>query len=132
LLKSIDSNSTLRARCGDGLGALDRLHVEGRDDLRQIRHVCLGKDRGRQHGLAEQAACLLLAGIAAGAPETFDQLAREAVGAADAERHRAVHGIDPADRLVGEVVALPVLADDLRPFLRFLACAHPPDPMRVG
>ena len=37
------------------------------------------------------------------------ELAGEAVDAADAERHRPVFRVDPADRLVAEVVALAVL-----------------------
>ena len=102
-LKSSDSNSTLRDEVlGERLGPLDRLDVEGRDDLGQVGHVGLGEDRRRQHRLAEEAADLLLVGVAAGAPEPLDQLAGEPVGAADAERDRAVLGVDPADRLVGE------------------------------
>ena len=102
--------------------ALDRLDVEGGDDLGQVGHVGLGEDRRRHHRLAEEAADLLFVGVAGGAPEALGELAGEAVDAADAERHRAVFGIDPADRLVGEPVALAVAADGLGPVLGFLLC----------
>ena len=127
LLKSIDSNSTLREkRWVDDLVALDRLDVEGGDDLGQVRHVGLGEQRGRQHRLVEEAADFLFVGVAAGAPEALGELPGEAVDAADAERHRAVFGVDPADLLVGEAVALAVAAHRLGPLLRFLLGAHRP------
>ena len=109
LLKSIDSNSTLRAkRWVTTSCALDRLDVEGGDDLGQVGHVGLGEQRRRQHRLAEEAADLLFVGVAGGAPEALGELAGEPVGAADAERHRPVLGVDPADRLVGQLVPLAV------------------------
>ena len=129
LLKSSDSNSTLREkRCWTCSVALDRLDVEGGDDLGQVGHVGLGEDRGRQHRLVEEAAHLAFVGVAGGAPEALDQLPGEPVDAADAERHRPVFGIDPADRLVGDFVALAVAAHQLGPVLRFLLGAHRRDP----
>ena len=107
---------------GDRLGALDRLDVEGGHDLGEVGHVGLGEDRGRHHRLAEEPADLLFVGVAGGAPEALGELAGEAVGAAHAERHRAVLGIDPPDRLVGEVVALAVPADGRRPSPGLPAC----------
>ena len=132
LLKSTTRTRPCGRGAGDRLGALDRLDVEGGDDLRQVGHVGLGEDRRRQHRLAEKAAGLLLVGVAGGPPEAFDELAGEPVGAAHAERHRRVLGVDPADRLVGEVVALAELAHRIGPFLGFLLRSQSPDPMPVG
>ena len=72
MLKSIDSNSTLRVkRWVSDLVPLDRLDVEGGDDLGQVGHVGLGEQRRRQDGLAEEAARLLLVGVAGGPPEAL-------------------------------------------------------------
>ena len=61
----------------------------------------LGEDRARQQRLGEEAPRLLFVGVAGGPPKAFDELTREAVAPAYAERHRPVFGVDPADRLVG-------------------------------
>ena len=67
---------------------LDRLDVECGHDLGEVGHVRLGQHRGRQDRLAEEAALLLLVGVAGGAPEPVRELAGQPVRAADAERNR--------------------------------------------
>jgi hypothetical protein len=81
---------------------LDRLDVEGGDDARQVRHVRLDEQGLGQDGLREEAAGLVLVGVAARAPEVRGELPGQAVGAAGAERGRRVAGVDAAHLLVGE------------------------------
>ncbi len=101
-MKSIDSNSTLRENrwVTTSWPSIDSTLKAGTTWARS--GMCaLAKHRGRHHGLAEEPADLLFAGVAGGAPEALDQLPGEPVDAADAERDGASHGVDPADLLVG-------------------------------
>src|SRR5680860_1442874 len=55
-----------------------------------------------------------------------NRLTGQPVRPTDAERHRPVLGLDPADRLVGQFMALAKSPHDLGPFRGFLLRAHVP------
>jgi hypothetical protein len=103
---------------------LQRLDVEDRDDVGEVGHVGLDQHRARQDRLAEEAAGLVLLGVAARPPRVARELARQAVLAARAQGGRRVHRIEAADRVVAQVVLPAVLADDSRPRLGILRSAH--------
>jgi len=67
---------------------------------------------------------LLLVGVATGPPEPLGQLPGEPVRAAHAKRHRPVLRVDPADRLIGQLVPRPIAPHHLSPFPRFLLRSH--------
>src|SRR6185437_13750612 len=98
--------------------ALDRLHVEDRDDCGEVRHVRLDQQRRRQDRLAPETSLLVLIGVARGAEEPVAELTRELVRTPRAERDRSILRIDSADRLVPEGAFRGQTLDDLRPLLR--------------